>query len=183
MLPRPITFALLYALFTGQVVADQIPGTSVTLEPPPGLAASDRFAGFMDPRTGASINVTDLPAPFREVADGFRLMVVGLSLTEDAPIADRRAFAARRVQQTASVRDIEVGDIEPISIAGLPGLVTIATGVGKDQATPMTIFQVTLFDDAGYVIAVGLTPTARRDQYLPVFEGIARSIAMKQAGG
>lgn len=308
MLPRPITFTLLCGLFTGQALADRVPGTGVTLEPPPGLTASDRFAGFLDRRTGASINVTEVPGPFDQVTAGLRdaerlatqgmrslgqteltisgqpallieasqrandteyrkwllavdragettlivatwpadepaqgaalkaallaaevggggdpaaalnfslrplppfklakvmgqtavlspagqfplrdksspLMVVGLSATDDAPVTDQRGFAAQRVRQTAGVEDIEPGDIKPITIAGLPGLVTIATGRDKDDATPMTIFQVTLFDDDGYVIAVGLTPTAERDRYLPIFEQIARSIAMKQGGG
>ena len=48
-----------------------VKGTRVTLEPPAGFAVADRFPGFMSEETGASVMITELPAPFAEASKGF----------------------------------------------------------------------------------------------------------------
>jgi hypothetical protein len=47
-----------------------VPGTRVSLEPPPGFALADRFPGFGHAESGASILITDMPAPVAEVRKG-----------------------------------------------------------------------------------------------------------------
>jgi hypothetical protein len=49
----------------------RIPGTRVTLDPPAGFIAAARFAGFQDEARGASIMVTELPAPASQMRGSF----------------------------------------------------------------------------------------------------------------
>ena len=58
----------------GQATAQsvRIPGTSVSLTPPPGFQMATRFSGFERLDAGASIVVTEMAAPFEEVAAGMR---------------------------------------------------------------------------------------------------------------
>jgi hypothetical protein len=49
----------------------KVPGTKVSLVPPASLNPSDRFPGFMDEETNSSILVTEMPAPYSEIANGF----------------------------------------------------------------------------------------------------------------
>lgn len=48
----------------------QVPGTHVTLDPPPGFAAATQFPGFQKADAGASIMVTEVPGPITAVAAG-----------------------------------------------------------------------------------------------------------------
>jgi len=49
----------------------KVPGTKVSLVPPAGLKLSERFPGFMDEETSSSILITEMPAPYSEIANGF----------------------------------------------------------------------------------------------------------------
>jgi hypothetical protein len=53
----------------GEVVA--VPGTRVGLVPPEGFQKADRFPGFTQAETNASIMVTEIPGPFSQVSAGF----------------------------------------------------------------------------------------------------------------
>jgi hypothetical protein len=72
---RIIAFAiLLLAVHAGAKPDSQpqpVKGTHIVVTAPPGFVAADRFAGFMSEETGASIMVSELPAPFGEVTKGF----------------------------------------------------------------------------------------------------------------
>lgn len=48
----------------------RVPGTAVSVEPPPGFTPAERFAGFQQPATGASIMVTTVPAPVDAIRQG-----------------------------------------------------------------------------------------------------------------
>ena len=56
---------------------------------------------------------------------------------------------------------------------------TIVRYLGDDDETPLTIYQVILFDTSGYCIIQGITPTADADTNLPLFEQIAQSFSPK----
>ena len=64
-----IPFALLLLIGAGPQ-ASRVPGSSVSLEPPPGFTASSRFAGFERADLQASIMVTEIPGPFASVTGG-----------------------------------------------------------------------------------------------------------------
>lgn len=109
------------------------------------------------------------------------VMVLGLSVSEDLPIPDKKTFAEQRITKTAKVKNIAVGQTVPITIGQLSGYATTATGIGEDAATALTIYQVILFDRAGYSLIQGITPTAQNGSYVPIFEQIAKSFRMKDS--
>ncbi len=46
----------------------KVPGTKVSLVPPAGLKPTERFPGFWDEETSSSIMITEMPAPYVEMA-------------------------------------------------------------------------------------------------------------------
>ncbi len=69
----PRHFVVLALALLGALCAAPVPvaGTRVVLEPPPDFVKADQFAGFMQKATGASILVSELPAPFAQATKGF----------------------------------------------------------------------------------------------------------------
>jgi len=106
------TMALLLAalLLPARAGAGQVPGTGVSLSPPPGFKAAERFAGFVDAATGASIMINEIPGPFGEVTAAFRdpklLGARGLELldTESLAIGGEPALLVHAAQQVQGVR-------------------------------------------------------------------------------
>jgi len=293
------------AFATSFAIAGHVPGTSVSLPPPSGFTAADRFPGFMNEATGSSIMVSEIPGPFGEATAGFSdekrlqaqgmkllskssvkvdglagmllhveqpaygtlfrkwivaldrsgattfivasypraeakqeeplksailaatfgtatdptdalifsatpsspfriakvfgqnmilspdgrfpvkdesvpFMVLGVSASEDLNIPDRKTFAERRVTKTATVKSITVDQTVPITIGQLSGYATTAKGIGEDVATPLTVYQVLLFDRSGYYLIQGVTPTAQKRTYVPIFEQIAKTFRIKE---
>ena len=108
-------------------------------------------------------------------------MILGLSASEALTMPDQKAFAEQRVANTATVKNITVVRTTPITIGPLFGYVTTAKGIGEDAATPLTIYQVLLFDKSGYSVIQGVTPTAQEDTYIPIFEQVAKTFKMKES--
>jgi hypothetical protein len=84
----------------------RVPGTEVSLTPPPGFQLAQRFSGFERPDAGASIVVTEMAAPVDQVAAGWTPQAAaqqGMTITasEDVIIAGTRARLFN-VSQTAS---------------------------------------------------------------------------------
>lgn len=287
-------------------IAGQVPGTSVSMTPPNGYVAADRFPGFMNEAAGSSIMVSEIPGPTGDVTAGFNdkkrmqaqgmallskssikvdghtgmllhveqpaygmlfkkwmvavdrsgattlivasypeaeakqgellktailaatfgkttdptdaltfsvtpsspfkvakvfgqnmilspngrfpvkdekvsFMILGLSASEDLDIPDKKTFSEHRVTKTATVKNISVNQSTPVKIGDLSGYATTAKGEGKDTATPLTIYQILLFDASGYCVIQGITPSAEKDTYMPVFDKIAKSFKMKES--
>lgn len=303
---RPIAFALVCALVALHTQAEEVPGTSVSLTPPDGFVAANRFPGFMKESTGSSIMISEIPGPYAEVTAGFSdqvgmraqgmellskssakvdgheamllqveqiaydilfrkwlvvvdrsgstvlivatypeseskqeekplraailaatfgkptdprdalvfsatpvapfqvakvmgqsmifspngqfpvkdervpFMILTLSL-EDLAIPDQMAFAESRVTKIATVENLVVDQTTPITIGDLPGYATTARGEKVATATPLTIYQVVLFDASGYCLILGITPSEEKSTYLPVFEEIAKTFKMKES--
>ena len=89
--------------------AANVPGTSVDITPPAGFEVAKRFAGFINPQTGASIAISEIPGPFAEVAAGFadasRMQAQGMTLIgqADAEVADARALLIEAGQSAHGV--------------------------------------------------------------------------------
>jgi hypothetical protein len=83
----------------------RVPGTGVSLSPPPGFVAAKQFAGFMSPTTNASIVVSELDGPFslieRQAVTPEGLSSQGMSLLkrEDIEIDGQRAILLQVGQQ------------------------------------------------------------------------------------
>lgn len=116
--------------------------------------------------------------PVKDENDPF--MVLGLSASEDLNIPDKKSFSERRVTKIATVKNISINKSTPIKIGDLSGYATTAKGEGEDAATPLTIYQVSLFDTSGYCLIQGITPSAEENTYMPVFDEIAMSFKMKE---
>lgn len=66
----------------------KIPGTKISMNPPPGFIAADHFPGFFHPEADSSIMVTEMPGPYSEITKGFNkvdLSAQGMSLIEKKP--------------------------------------------------------------------------------------------------
>ena len=112
-------------------------------------------------------------------------MIVMLSPSEDLTVPDQEAFAEEYLARVAgrTVEDIVVVQSVPVEIGSLAGVATTVRGVGKRAATPLTIYQVMLFDASGYSLIQGQTPSAEKTTYVPLFEKIAETFALKDNSG
>jgi len=88
-------------------VADpvRVPGTDVSLEPPPGFSLSESYPGFQNAEQKASIMVTQMPAPVAEVMKAMNkeaLATRGMTLLSSNPetVGGREALLLH-VSQTA----------------------------------------------------------------------------------
>ena len=107
-------------------------------------------------------------------------IILGLSASEKPVVSDRKAFAERRITKTATVKTISVDESTPVQIGGLSGYRTTANGEGADAGTPLSIYQVVLFDASGYCVIQGVTPSSKQSTYMPIFEKIARTFRLKE---
>jgi len=107
-------------------------------------------------------------------------IILGLSASENLVVSDRKAFAEHRITKTATVKTISVNQSTPVIIGNLSGYTTTANGEGADAGTPLSIYQVLLFDTSGYCVIQGVTPSAKQSTYMPVFEKIAKTFKMKE---
>jgi hypothetical protein len=66
-----VSLLLTVSTALGQTQATAIPGTKVRLTPPAGFAPSKQFPGFLHEESGASIMVTEMPAPYSKITEAF----------------------------------------------------------------------------------------------------------------
>lgn len=102
------------------------------------------------------------------------LFVVARSFSQ-VDIGDKKEFATQRLSGTTSIKIDSVTTTDPISIDGLDGYEIVADAKDTDSGTPMTVYQVMLFDNKSYILIQGIVGTKIRDEYLPDFKAMARS--------
>lgn len=77
---------ILLLLWASVSPAEILPGSSVDLQAPKGFDRSDRFLGYYNESSGSSIMIAEVPAPYKEVAEGFasepKLAAKGMKLHE-----------------------------------------------------------------------------------------------------
>lgn len=154
------------------------------------------FGEISDPKEALSFTV--MPSPPFEIAkimgqtlimsvngefpvkdENLPFMILALSPNKDNVISDKKAFAENVVKQTATVKNITIQRTEPIKIDSLMGYAIVAEGIGGKEKTPLTLYQVILYDPVGHSAILGLTPSAKRDVYMPIFEKVAKTFALK----
>jgi len=84
------SFVNAHSLSFAQPKHVKVPGTKVRLVPPTSLKPSERFPGFWDEETSSSIVITEMPAPYSEIANGFTkeaLATKGMSLLSKKEIS------------------------------------------------------------------------------------------------
>jgi hypothetical protein len=68
---RLAVFLILLSVYPAAAdLGGPVPGTRVSIVPPEGFQAAERFPGFIQKETNASIMVTEVPGPFAQVAAG-----------------------------------------------------------------------------------------------------------------
>lgn len=86
---------LIGLLLIGQVCFGQtkdlikVPGTKCSLIPPDGFVIASNFSGFQNNETGTSIMITEIPAPYQSIIDGFTadaLKMKGMTLIKKQTI-------------------------------------------------------------------------------------------------
>ena len=166
---QPLRTAILNATFGKQT--DPMDALSFTVKPQAPFKIAKVMGQALLLSPNGQFPVKDENVPF---------MIVGLSATEDLAVADKKAYAERRITQTATVKNIRVQQSTPVTIGSLAGYTTIAEGEADGAATSLTIYQVLLFDASGYCLMQGVTPTAKRSEYLPAFKKMAKTFRMKK---
>jgi len=107
-------------------------------------------------------------------------MVLGLSASGNLARSGQKAFAEHRVTSIATIRNVSVNQTTPVVIGGMSGYTTEAKGEEENTSTPLTIYQVILFDTSGYSVIQGITPSVNKSTYMPIFEKIAITFKMKK---
>ena len=105
--------------------------------------------------------------------------MAGSSASEGLVIEDKRSYAIKRVQQTATLKNVQIENLERISIDDLPGYEITARAADKNQGWPRYVYQVLLFGETDYYLIVGLAASEDKDEYLPVFKDIAKTFKRK----
>ena len=100
------------------------------------------------------------------------------SFAQKSP-ADRRAFAERTMRGLAGGPDFVLKSTQPVTIAGLDGFESVAEAKCDETGTPLTVYQVVLFEEEAHVVLFGRVATALAHEYLPEFRAMARSFRLK----
>jgi hypothetical protein len=95
-------------------------------------------------------------------------------------VTDRRSFAEGRLRETAATKGLVVKSTEAVAIDGLDGYESLAEAQDATSGTPLVVHQVILFDEGSYVLLQGIVGTDLRDEYLPEFRAMARSLKRKE---
>jgi hypothetical protein len=92
---------------------------------------------------------------------------------------DLRQFAERRMKATAGAKRLAIKSTEPITVDGLEGYESLAEAEHDGSGAPLVVYQVMLFDDGAYILMTALVGSELRDEYLPEFKAMARSLKRK----
>jgi hypothetical protein len=107
------------------------------------------------------------------------LFIVAPSFSEVA-IADKKEFATQRLSQTRNIQINSITTTAPITIDGFDAYEIVADAKDLTSDTPITVYQVMLFDEKSYVLIQGFVGTKVVNEYLPEFQAMARSFTKKR---
>jgi hypothetical protein len=107
-------------------------------------------------------------------------LFVATSSIGEAIVGDRQKFAEQRVLGTVHTKQIKVKSNDRITIDGLDGFESLAEADEDLSGTALVLYQVILFDEGSYILMQGHVGANRRDDFLPEFKAIARSLRRKQ---
>jgi hypothetical protein len=102
------------------------------------------------------------------------MFIVGGSVSP-VRIDDLAAFAETRAKQTKQMRDLVVSRQGTITVAGTTAHELIAEGIDIATARRVTLYQVLLPENDGYVLMQGLVASTRAAAVIPEFRRAAES--------
>jgi hypothetical protein len=134
------------------------------------------------PSLGKMIGFTrDGIAPPRSPEDpGFVVAPSLTALPASESTADRQMLAVQRLQTWSNMSDISLTGCSPIRLDGLDGYEISATARDTKSGARLSLYQVMLFDEVGYIILKGRVAQSRSGEYVPEFKTIARSFKRKR---
>jgi hypothetical protein len=94
-------------------------------------------------------------------------------------IENTRQFATERVFQVADTKIATLLSTTPITIDGMDGYESIANATSASTGVPITAYQVVLFDEECLYVMQGLVGSDLRDEFVPEFKSMARSLKRK----
>lgn len=97
----------------------------------------------------------------------------------DVVVGDRQQFCERELRRTAHTKQVSVKSIGTIAVDGLDGYECLAEAKDSESEAPLVVYQAILFDGASYIHMKGLVGTRLRDEFLPEFKAMARSLRRK----
>ena len=155
--------AVLSLAWGGEPPADLFEGLGFTIDLPPDLTHRQRV--------GATLLLAEEAGPNR---DGAPVYIAGLGA---APlVGDLAAQTARRLRQTAGVRDLGAVAGQAVSVGGVGGWEAVAAGRDVDSGDPVTVYLVLAPTEAGYVILQRIVRSGLADQWLPRFRALTASL-------
>jgi hypothetical protein len=107
------------------------------------------------------------------------LFIVAPSLSELA-IVDKKEFATQRLSQTKSIQINSITSTAPIAIDGFDAYEIVADAKDLTSGTPITIYQVMIFDEPSYILIQGFVGTKVVSEYLPEFKAMTESFKKKR---
>ncbi len=107
-------------------------------------------------------------------------LFVATSSLGEVIVGDRRKFAEQRVLGTVHTKQVKVKSNDRITIDGLDGFESLSEAEEDLSGTPLVLYQVVLFDEGSYILMQGHVGAKFRDDFLPEFKAIARSLRRKQ---
>lgn len=114
---------------------------------------------------------------FPQPSPNAALFVAGYALADVAP-DDKKAFSLKRLAQQP-VRDQTVLGTQSVTMGGLSGYESTATGHDAKTGTPLTLYQVMLFEGRTYFLMFGITGHGRAKQNVPLFRATAQTLQRK----
>jgi len=109
------------------------------------------------------------------------IFIVGKAVSDlaEEQIADQKAFAESRLNQTVENKNIVVQTNEPITIGALSGYELVASGEDASTNTPVAIYQTILFEGKTYYIFQGVVGAKAKDQFISEFKKMTRNFKQK----
>lgn len=109
------------------------------------------------------------------------IFCVGPSLGKPVSPDARRSAFDRRLKQTATMRDLNPGEVTKVKLDGLQGFECVATGTRTDGKAKVVLYHVMLFDEVGYYLIQGHTVPGNRERDLAEFKRLARTFRRVEA--
>ncbi len=183
-----ITLVLLI-LCTSLQASERVPGTKVSLDAPTGFVATKQFPGFTMESAGASIIVTEMPAPFSELSKSMtkvNMSTRGMELLErtEIDVAPGKAVLLRIRQQANGITFLKWmlafgSETESVTL-----LAAYPEEMDEDLSAPLKQALLSVSWDAAAKVdfSEGLTFSVRESGDLKIAGKVGNLITMTRGG-
>jgi len=182
--------SFLVCTLAGATERARIPGTTASLEPPAGFSPAEKFAGFQREDLGASIMVTEIPAPAADMMKGMtkeNMATRGMTLLSSSSerVSGREALllhAAQRVAENEFLKWLLVTGDETKSVmivATFPKRAEGEVGAALRRAVLSASWSATATGDRFEGLDFRVTPTDK----LKIAGRLSNVLILSETGG